>query len=197
MAALVLQRTLTHKRGECKPFGAELIFWPMIIMLTNFQSARQLKVLADLGSISEKNSRFRFQVRTSRSSLSSPKRGREKNPSRRYIIFSCTACDLSHGSFLNKIAALNSNTLPWWTGLCALIVKFFFPLKGTFEDAKFILTRVSSRHKQVRFFFSSDLTLTYMCRYRCWFRYTYVLLPIVVLYITQSCSKPSKAFLII
>lgn len=35
MVALVLQRMLTHRGGERKPFRAELIFWPAIITLTN------------------------------------------------------------------------------------------------------------------------------------------------------------------
>lgn len=37
MVALVLQRMLTHRGGERKPFRAELIFWPVIITLTNVQ----------------------------------------------------------------------------------------------------------------------------------------------------------------
>lgn len=37
LVAQVLQRMLTHGGGECQPFRAEPIFWPVIITLTNVQ----------------------------------------------------------------------------------------------------------------------------------------------------------------
>lgn len=136
MAALALQRTLTHKRGECKPFGGELIFWPMIITLTNvllliFKALVSWKRSLTWDPFQKRTPGFVFKSGHLAPLWAARSVGGKKNSSPRYIIFSCTACDLSHGSFLDKIAALNSNTLARRMSLCALIV-IFFSLKRNF-----------------------------------------------------------------
>lgn len=113
-----------------------------------FQSAFLLKVLADTGSISEKNSRFShlsgsWQNRSVSSRdislLSEPCSARSvggHNSSPRYIVFSCTACDQgniktaiwSRGSSLDTLVAIHCTHNVQEDEFVCINCKRFFPL---------------------------------------------------------------------